>query len=265
MRADAPDPPRRLLAFQGAFAAALLDAEPRTPAAISNAGSPDAARRFGIYRNNVNASLSAALAGRFPVIERLVGEAFFRAMTLVFIERHPPRSPVLSAYGGQFPDFLDRFEPVAELPYLGDVARLEWARAIAFHAADDRPVNVASLSSMSPDGLQDARMAFHPSARVVASGFPIVSIWRTNTHDDLVREIRPDLGGEAALVSRPALDVLVTPLSRGAARLIERLAQGETLGAAAQIAIDDDPNLNFSDALALLFGVGAIIHVEGNS
>lgn len=265
MRNDTLVPSRDLLAFQGAFAAALLDAEPRIPAAISNARGVDAARRFGIYRNNVNASLSAALAARFPVVERLVGEDFFRATALLFVERHPPRSPVLSTYGGRFPDFLDRFEPVAALPYLSDVARLEWARAVAYHAADDRAIDIARLSAFPVDRLPDVRMTFHSSARVVVSDYPIVSIWRTNTHDDVVREIGPDLAAEAALVSRPALDVLVTPLPRGAARLIAHLAEGHPLGAAAQDATEDDPEMNISNALALLFGAGAIIHVEGGT
>jgi hypothetical protein len=263
MQSDAPDRPRRLLAFQRAFAAALLDAEPHIPQIVSRTTDADATRRFGIYRNNVNASLSAALAARFPVVEQLVGGDFFRAMALRFVERHPPRSPVLSAYGAVFADFLDRFEPVASLPYLSDVARLEWARAVAYHAADDRPVDISVLSSIPPERLHGARLTLHASAFVVASDYPIVSIWRTNTHDDPVREIGPDLPGEAALVSRPSLDVMVTPLPRDAARLIVRIAQGDTLGAAAFVATEDDPELDLSDALALLFGAGAVIHVEG--
>jgi Putative DNA-binding domain len=263
MKFDAPDPPRRLLAFQGEFAAALLDAEPRIPPIVSRTTDADATRRFGIYRNNVSASLSAALAARFPVVERLVGGGFFRAMALRFVEHHPPRSPVLSAYGAVFPDFLDSFEPVASLPYISDVARLEWARAVAYHAADDRPVDISVLSSIPPERLHGARLTLHASVFVVASDYPIVSIWRTNTHDDPVREIGPDLPGEVALVSRPALDVMVTPLPRGAAQMIARLAQDGTLGAAALAATEEDPKLKLSDALALLFGAGAVIHVEG--
>jgi hypothetical protein len=262
MRSETPAA-RGLVAFQGAFAGALLGAEPRIPQSVERLSEADAARRFAIYRNNVHASLSAALAARFPVVKRLVGEDFFRAMALVFVERHPPRSPVLSAYGAAFPSFLDRFDQAAALPYVGDVARLEWARAVAYHAADDLPLDISTLSSMSPERLHDAILTFHPGAYVMLSDYPIVSIWRTNAHDRVVCEIGPELPAEAALVSRPALDVLVTPLPLGAARLIARLAAGETLGAAAQAATDEYPELQLSDALALLFGAGAIIHVEG--
>jgi hypothetical protein len=262
MASDATHNPQDLRAFQGAFAAALLDARPRLPPLVSRASDADAARRFGIYRNNVTASLSAALAARFPVVGRLVGVDFFRAMALRFVEHHPPRSPVLSTYGVEFPDFLDRFEPAAALAYLSDVARLEWARAVAYHAADDRPLDITILSSIPSDRLHDVRLTLHAGAQVVVSEFPIVSIWRTNTYDDTVRAIGPDLPGEAALVSRPALDVLVTSLPQAAARLIAHLAAGDTLGAAAKVATEHDPEIDLSDALALLFGAGAVIDVE---
>jgi hypothetical protein len=263
MRSETPDVPRDLLAFQGEFTAALLATEPCLPQQVSRAGDRDVARRFGIYRNNVNASLSAALAACFPVVERLVGKEFFRAMALVFVARHPPRSPVLSTYGADFPMFLDGFEPVAALPYLSDVARIEWGRAVAYHAADVRAVDISTLAAIPAELLANARMIFHPAACVIASDYPIVSIWRTNTHDDVTSRIGADMPGEVALVSRPALDVLVTPLSRGAAQLIVILAAGGTLGEAAQVAADDHPDSNLSDALALLFGAGAVIHVEG--
>jgi hypothetical protein len=192
MKSESPAA-QELVAFQGVFARALFDAERRAPPSVERASEADAARRFAIYRNNVHASLSAALAARFPVVERLVGADFFRAMALHFVGRHPPRSPVLSTYGAAFPSFIDRFEPAAALPYVGDIARLEWARAVAYHAADDHPFDISTLLSMSPERLHDAILTFHPGTNVILSEYPIVSIWRTNTHDHVVCKIGPDL------------------------------------------------------------------------
>ncbi|MEZ5722575.1 MAG: DNA-binding domain-containing protein [Paracoccaceae bacterium] len=62
-----------------------------------------AGKRFDVYRNNVVVSLSEALATGFPVVRKLVGEAFFSAMAGVFVRAHPPRSPVLTMYGEGFP------------------------------------------------------------------------------------------------------------------------------------------------------------------
>jgi hypothetical protein len=38
----------------------------------------------------------------------------------------PPLSPILLKYGGRFPTFIETFRPTSSLPYLADVARLEW-------------------------------------------------------------------------------------------------------------------------------------------
>lgn len=70
-----------LATLQSGFAASLLSAE------------KVADRRFFVHRNNVKASLGAALAARFPVVLRLVGVEFFRAMAVVFVERHPRGRP----------------------------------------------------------------------------------------------------------------------------------------------------------------------------
>ena len=60
--------------IQRAFAGAVLytDAAVPTPVSRKEGGVPS--RRFGVYRNNVYASLIDVLAGRFPVVARLVGE-----------------------------------------------------------------------------------------------------------------------------------------------------------------------------------------------
>lgn len=60
-----------------------------------NGGVPE--RRYGVYRNNVVASLIAALTSHFPVTERIVGLDFFRVMAQTLLQRHPPRSPLLCA------------------------------------------------------------------------------------------------------------------------------------------------------------------------
>jgi len=69
------------------------------------------------------------------VIKLLVGEAFFDAVAGHFVRAHPPSSPLMMFYGSEFPVFLEGFEPAKQLPYLPDMARLEHARRLAFHAA----------------------------------------------------------------------------------------------------------------------------------
>ncbi len=251
-----------LAEMQKAFAAALWQPDGELPPSISGLREAHRNKRFNVYRNNVNASLAAALTARFPVVERLVGAEFFRAMALVFIRTAPPNSPVLSQYGEAFPSFLERFEPVASLPYLPDVARLEWARNRAYHAADAAHAAITKLANVAPRHLPGVRFAIHPAAALLASPYPIVSIWTTNTHDDMVKAIGLDLTGECALVTRPGLEVLVTTLPDASHSFLAAIALGRTLGDAATTAHCAMPGFDLSQTLAIAFGCGWISDIQ---
>ncbi len=240
---------------QQTFTRALLRAGLQVPVAVAKMAGPTRERRFSVYRNNVKASLVATLTAKFPVIRRLVGEEFFEATALVFIERHPPRSPVLAEYGAAFASFLESFEPAGDLPYLADVARLEWARQEAFHAADAKPVPIEGLAALAAGDLEAARLTLHPATILIASPWPIVSIWTTNTLDEDVQRVGPDRPGELALVTRPDQDVLVSLLPPGAELLITALADGASLGEAMAKTRD---GFDLATTLALLFSAGAV-------
>ena len=234
-----------LATLQSGFAASLLSAE------------KVADRRFFVHRNNMKASLGAALAARFPVVLRLVGVEFFRAMAVVFVERHPPRSPVLAAYGAGFADFLDGFEPVADLPYLADVARLEWARHLAWHAADAPAISIEELTTVAPNRLDSVRLRLHPAATVVVSIWPVISIWTTNILDEEIKPIGPDQTGESALVTRPGLEIFVNALPPCTGLLFEALSAGIALGEAVAQA-ERAAGFDTAAALSLLFRSGAV-------
>src|SRR5579864_7312457 len=73
-----------LAEIQDAFATALLDRTSPVPAFLAGAARHRPERRFAVYRNNVAAGLVEALATRFPVVKRLVGDEFFRAMAHLY-------------------------------------------------------------------------------------------------------------------------------------------------------------------------------------
>jgi hypothetical protein len=235
------------------FAAALLDPEQAIPADVTShtARRPD--KRFAVYRNNVTVGLIEAVRARFPATERIVGEAFFAAMARDFVRRHPPRSPLLMTYGGDFPDFVVGFEPAAALPYLADVARLEAARTTAYHAADATPFDADDMAALDPQTLGALRVGLHPSVAILRSVHPVVTIWAMNSGEAPLGPV--DLAAsEDALVARPALTVTVQALPPGAAAFLLALGDGATLAAAAERAIDDTAAFDLAAALALLIG-----------
>lgn len=221
------------MSAQACFSSALLDSEMACPTGLRVWNGSDPARRFAVYRNNVIVSLVDALADTYPVVQALVGEAFFRAMAREFVRSSPPRSPVLAWYGKGFADFAGGFPPAAGVPYLAEVARLEWLRVEVMHAADAEGVADEDLAALLNDAgrLPDARFRLHPSVRVLCSPHPVVSLWAAHQDDDpseALAAIDPEQS-EAALLMRPVLGVEIIRIEPGAADFIGHLGAGASL------------------------------------
>lgn len=235
-----------------AFARALLDPRAPCPPGLVAWNGSDPATRLDVYRNNVVASLVDALAQTFPVVRELVGEPFFAAMAAQFVRRHPPCSPVLAHYGERLPDFIAEYAPAAVLPYLPDVGRLEHARVRAFHATDAPVLSPDAIAAAvaDPARLPSQRWALQPSLALVPSRFAIVSIWAAHQGEIEFADVDIDRA-QHALVVRQDAEVLVVALDGAAARFVDALKQGATLGdAAAQAAAD--PAFDLATTLAVL-------------
>jgi hypothetical protein len=177
--------------FEPSFAAALLDPGLPVPLGVVSDNAPSLSRRFAVHRNNVVAGLVEALEARFPAVEKIVGKEFFVAMALAFIQKRPPRSPLLAAYGDEFAEFIGAFEPAHELPYLVDVARIEAARTRAYHAADAAPLGASELAQLDAKTLSGLRVDLHPSLEIVRSAHPVVTIWAMNSGAQKLEPIGP--------------------------------------------------------------------------
>ena len=244
---------------QADFVAALLDPARPCPSELTSWNEVQPTRRFAVYRNNLIGSLVDALADAFPVVQQLVGEAFFRAMAQVFVRQSPPRSAVLLDYGDDFPAFVEGFEPAAGLPYLADVARLERLRSRAYHAADSPVLEADALAGALSEPHRLASLVFqlHASVAVFVSRFAVVSLWAA--HQGLLEIARVDpYGAESALVLRHGLEVEVIGLRAGDATFIQHLQAGTPLGPAAELALARDPAFDLGALLAQLIRTGAI-------
>lgn len=244
---------------QTPFAAALLDPARPCPDGLVTWNGSDPARRFQVYRNNVIVSLVDALADTFPVTQQLVGDEFFRAMARLYASAHPPRSPVLALYGGDFPAFIEGFPPAAGLPYLADVARLEYLRVVAYHAADASPVAPAALAALLTDesALPALRLRLHPSLAVLPSDAAVVSLWAAHQGVGALEEVIPEVP-ETALILRQGLEVDVRQIPAAAGAFIATLGAGLPLGQAAARATALDGGFDLAGALGLLLQSSAI-------
>ena len=123
--------------------------------------------------------LDGLTAHFFPVTRRVAGDESFDAMARRFIaierSRPAPRFPNWEA----FPSFLRSQGKAASIEYVADIAELEMARGKAKCAANAPPIGAHAFPSLRAQRLRGLRLVLHPSIFLVASRFPIVTIWET--------------------------------------------------------------------------------------
>jgi hypothetical protein len=172
---------------------------------------------------------------------------------------------VLARYGHELPGFVARFPPAAGLPYLADVARLEWQRLQALHAADARPLDATSLSALMQDttALPALRWQLTPSLHLLRSPHAAVSIWAAHQDGSGIALEDVDLAqAECALVFRSELDVMVLQTAPGMATLVEGLLGNAPFGEAIEEASLAEPAFDLSQALAVLIRHELLIGAE---
>lgn len=210
---------------------ALLDAllQPQPPHADARWDATGVA----VYRANAHAHAERTLAGTYPVVRALLGDDAFHALARALWHRHPPMRGDLGEWGGALAGFIATAPDLADLPYLGDVARLEWALHQAARAPEARPdpASFARLQTDDPDQLHPLPAA---GSWVIASEWPVLSIVDAHLHGDpgfdTVAQRLRDGVREAVRVWRHAGQVRAGAIDATTARFEARLLAGQPLG-----------------------------------
>jgi len=244
---------------QAEFARALLDPDRSAPQGLVGPDGLPSAKRFAVYRNNVVIGLIETLKAAFPVVRRLVGDEFFGAMARLYALEEPPTSPIMLDYGAGLPGFIRRFAPAAMLAYLEDVARLERAWVEAYHAAEAAPLPATALRGATPEQLPLSRLALHPSARIVSSPFPILSIWQANIEGGDAASVSLDEGAHDVLVARPEAEVELRLLPAGASAFMTALLADSTVIEATKEALGTSPRFDLAGTLRGMAEAGLIV------
>lgn len=253
MAVDGSDPPSRddgpaaeRSAYDPASASGFLAGlagRGESAGGLTNGRGGPAAHRLDVFRNNVIHSLAEALGATFPATRRAMSDAEFRGAAVAYARAEKPTSPILLRYGGTFPAFL---MASGRLPRtIGEVAALEFARVQAYHAADVAPLEPADLAALPEDRLAGATFTPHPATALIATPHGGHGVWLAGAPDDAV----------AALVTRPVMDVRVTPLAGDPAAFAAHLLAGLPLGEAAGA-------FDVATALATLLSTGAFAAVR---
>lgn len=233
-----------LLELQRQFRRALLGAEDEAILREIHGGAIAPEGRLRIYHNTALLLLTEALAANFPATCRIVDRRFFAYAAAEFARGHPPRQPRLAEYGADLPEFLAGFGPASGLPWLPDLARLEWSMLECQEAGEAAVLTAADLRAHAPEDVPRLGLSRHPACRLVASPHPI----------DRIREFAlaaveggaaPALEGEPVrlLIRRAPEGVAVRRLGEEAFRVLERLFSGQSVGEVLETEVGDPATL----------------------
>lgn len=184
--------------FQAAFKASILSG--RFPDQLmeelaENTGLP-AMQRMQVHVNNFRETLSASLAGIFPVLETFVGATFVAGALKEYCLAHPPVEASLAGYGADFADFLEGHRATEHLAYLPDIVRLEWA----IHCL--QLVDEMIYPAIAPERLLDEAVSLGASAnmRLVASEYPLMSLWSAAIGQIAPEAVHLGQGGQSVAI-----------------------------------------------------------------
>jgi hypothetical protein len=239
---------RSLRDFQADFARAI-----RAPASAGDVAG------LAVYRTNVEGNLAGALAGAYPVVRKIVGDGYFAQLCRAYGASHPSTSGDLIRFGDRFAPFLAGHEGVADLPYLPDVARMEWLVHLAYYAQDPADFDSRALAGVPPERYASLRPRFAPACALLTSSWPLGRIWAVH-QDDYRGEFDIDLkaGPDRILVDRPRWRASVSSLGAGDFHFLEAVGRQADLGAAFDAALAADPAFNPSNALLRWIHAGVI-------
>lgn len=140
-------------------------------------------RGWMAYRANGHAMAERTLGAAYPVVAALLGADNFALLARDLWHRHPPIHGDLARWGEALPRWLAGCDTLADVPYLADVARVEWALHDAATWADATAdmASFARLSSEDPAGLT---LALAPGTSLIDSDFPVVDLITAHRNEE---------------------------------------------------------------------------------
>ena len=227
----------------------------------------DVSTRLGVYRDGYPARLREALLEAFPAVAKILGDGSLASMVV----RYRPQVPIgwcnLNFVGRALPNFLLSDRLAEDLPFLPDLARLEWCVVECFHARIGEPFDLATTASWELDDWAKARIAFQPGVALVPSPWPIHELRAARERER--PEIDVDLVGrpQSVWIYRHGFEVVTELLDEVEAGIAQKLFEGRTLGdVMRQIeaeGADADSVLDFFARFATL-GLVAACHRESD-
>lgn len=237
---------------QDAFRQAVMEGRPEACVAMIDPDGLSPLARIAVYRNNILGALVSALRLTYPAVLALVGDDFFDGVASRFALLDPPSSAQLTHWGEGFADYLRIFPGCGHLPWLSDVAILEWAVGQALHALEPGGAKSADMMANLPMAAVASVILWpHPSLSCLRLDSPAEAIRSAALRGgDGLEQIDPNAGPVHLAVVRQADSIAIRRLDRSAWLLLDRLKKREPIGSASMDLMPDEGHGLLRDFIA---------------
>lgn len=185
-------------------------------------------QRMEVYADAYYYRLEDVLREQFPVVFYVSGPVRFRNLCTDYVLEHPSVDPDVRRYGRRFASFVREHALRHELPFLGDLAEVDWAITDALDAPNETPMSVDALKQLSPDAWPSLRFRPMRTTRLLQSRWDFAALWRS-MKNTVPRSEAPLDAREPpvfVLVWRQGLDVFHRPVRAGESAALEVLMAG---------------------------------------
>ncbi|MDH3978912.1 MAG: DNA-binding domain-containing protein [Gammaproteobacteria bacterium] len=219
---------RRIM--QGITPVAATQDRQATEQMLKPGGELTAKECLAVYRNNITSTRVRALQAIYPVCETILGSDCFRVLAREFAWQAADACADLNVYGGQLAEYLgaQQRSNFSLLPYLKELARLEWNWHTAYYAADTAPFAYQSFSSAAahPERL---RFTLADGLALLETKYPVREIWQRHRARENPDSIPALEACEYLCIHRPDYGPQVTSLGKTTYVLLTRIQKGSTL------------------------------------
>ncbi len=203
---------------------------------IASDARASAAQRLEVYAHAYFQRIHDVLARDFGALAAVLGADGFHDLVTAYLCVHPPARPSLRHAGERLAGFLAEAPAArpfrARWPFAADLARLEWALAFAFDAADAAPLERQALERVAPERWEALVFSLRPGVQRLALAWDVLAAREAFERDQAPAPRAPARpAATAALVWRREERVLFRPLAPEEDALLAALAAGRPFGA----------------------------------
>jgi hypothetical protein len=228
----------------------------RLAAELIGGSSPE--KRLAVHQRNYQTSLVDALLMKFPATGWLLGTPLLVEAAKRFVQENPPSAPCIAEYGADFPNFLKQYVGNKGMSYIGEFVQLEWYVGKVAIAVDQPSLDGTALRTIAEDALPEALITLQSGLHYQHASWPVdelLTMYLNETTPDQFRltptEVWIEITGKRGEFQLNRLD---------AAEFVFRkvIAQGRSIGDAAELAMDIKRDFDPGRALAALLANGLV-------